>query len=175
MEPFQLEAGKDLCDITIVKHEQKGDTYNNLSYPQNTIYFQYEYKNIPLNSKGQLQRLLKMAIATNEYSRFKVSVIKDSNYPSKSGQACRFIFNPDSSGSHDPAGRNQRYYDAVCKYAAGSGTPSDAKISGKVTFAISIKGKQEIRRFTDDEGRLQGAASISVSWQGQNSESNFNM
>ena len=170
-KPFELIAGKDLCDITLVKKTEG----TNLAYPNDKIYFQYRYKNIPLNYKGMKVNWLKIAVGVNQYSDFVPSLITDKNHPFDKTVPCKLIYDEKSSGSNDPAGRNQKYYDAVCQYSAPTGSSADTTFSGTINFSISINENKEIRRFADDNGQLQGGGTISVKWQNAPVITNFDL
>ena len=167
-EPFILTDGMHLCDITLVKHAQKGDPNHNLSYPDDTIYFQYSYKNVPLNDQGILRNSLTFVLGTNSDSSFTSSPITDTHFPNDPNKPlCNFVPGKSVTGT--------KAYDAVCWYNGGPSTPNDFKLSGTVNFSISLVGDQEIRKFVDSNGLNHGAADLNFRWLNRPQSSNFNM
>ncbi len=153
--PFELQYGKDLCDITLVK-EGSG---TNKAYYKDTIYFQYKYKNVPLLYENANLNQFIMALAMSPNSEITPSIVTDDDHPYDKKTPCKIFNNPAKDHSYNA-------YNATCLYT-NKNTDDDKplRISGTIRFSISIKGEQEIRRIVDENGNAtQGAATLSIKW-----------
>ena len=159
--PFKLVYGYDLCDITLVKADEAEG--KNLSYPDDTIYFQYDFKNIPYQKDGdRYDNGFVTSLAMNENSSVTVNPVTST--PSAS---CAIAYD-------DKANKNSNYqynyYDGGCGFNKPDNSPNT--FSGSIKFSISIDGSQQIKRETDSSGNLKkgphggylGAGVVGINW-----------
>ena len=165
-EPYQLVYGYDLCDITLVKSadaDDKDKAKANKAFPDDTIYFEYKFKNVPFKGdSGKYDNGLVITFVVNEKSSMTIGPVYNTL-----GAACLMAY--DATVTENKKYK-ANYYDGGCVFNKTDDSPDT--LSGKVGFSISIKDGQQIKRFFDEHGKLQkgphggylGAGVIRLGW-----------
>ncbi|MBM7072179.1 hypothetical protein JQC92_09085 [Shewanella sp. 202IG2-18] len=157
-DPFQLELGKDLCDITLVKSDNSDDSAHNKSYPDDTIYFEYSFQNVPLIYKNAYLNQFQLALVMPNKSAITPSIITGTTYPFDKKAPCKIFHNP-------PRDNRFNAYNADCGYLDKNFGDKPLRISDTLKFSIGLQDDQEIRRTVDANGyTVQGAASLHIQW-----------
>ncbi|MCL1077620.1 hypothetical protein D5R81_17340 [Parashewanella spongiae] len=160
-DPYQLVLGYDLCDITLVKSESADD--HNFSYADDTIYYQYNFENIPYKKDGKVyENGFVVSLAMNELSSVTINPVKSSPIA-----ACAMAYD---EGAAKSANYQYNYYDGGCAFRKQEN--SARTFSGNIKFSISIKDDQEIKRVVDENGNLKygphggrlGSGVIGINW-----------
>ena len=203
----QYTAVGAVCDITLSKETEEttdkdGVVINrNVSYPDDRIYFQYNYENVPLTKGGFIKvNSFGVVIAMGSDSSMTPSHITDDNFPKpflptlgttqsigKRIAAKLALIKIKQNKFTCPMTYNFKLandtklneYSAQCPFILPAS--SEDTISGSFNFFISLKGNEEIRRFKDENGTQQGSASIVIDWvyspevESNEAETNFNL
>ena len=198
--PYQLVYDEPLCDITLVKNKQG----TNLSYPDNTIYFEYKYSNIPLKfdpstppahcppaKNGHGTRCGNIPIVNAFYVQTKMatpnnatfSVIKDSSRPFFKNRQCSFSqehFSDPTSKDPFKEDTSRLGYFAECQYgdSAFKENPKPKAMSGSFQFSLSIQDNQEVKgiKLLNKDGSIkQQGANLVIVWEIEPQHSNYDL
>ncbi|RLV60630.1 hypothetical protein D5018_05885 [Parashewanella curva] len=167
--PYKLVLGYDFCDITLVNKADEDPSAKNKSYPEDSIYFQYDYSDIPYTSLGG--NALTVSMVVNEKSSAEFSVVQETP-----NAKCALA---EDNQPEKESGYKYKYYDGGCIYTKPENEGND--FSGSIVFKVSISKSQKIKRFIDKNGNLEkgphggllGAGVIEFKWVTPPQYSNF--
>ena len=161
-DPYQLVLGYDLCDITLVKSEDADSGAKNHAYPDDTIFFQYNFIGIPYGKDGNTyDRGFGVSLAVNELSSVTIGSVT-----SEPDASCAIAFDDKANETSD---YQYNYYDGGCAFNKFDNSPNT--LSGNVKFSIKLEGDQQIKREVSN-GKLKqgphggwlGAGVVGINW-----------